>query len=294
MKPPFLPWDQYSACVYIYINILYIYIYIILYYIYRYFLFWTIWKPQIASGWWNLKVLTSFSAVSQHTESVTPLTVRRRESNFCFWRFGLARLVNESRFPMLVSQSHSSHEPSQEAEYVQNMFDCICSLMLLKTNQIAFGNLQGHLGCMGHWWEGWKEQQELLPWRAFCRWTSGSIDLCTTYAHTPHTYINVCIRCCIVVHYLIPWPWPWISLQRLELMIRMMKEKVFAATLALKLVDHSLRHCPENCASIYPDIELRCIASFETVSCTGPSWNDQTAKARSLSRNLAWRWAHNV
>ncbi|CAK9077141.1 Beta-catenin-like protein 1 (Nuclear-associated protein) (NAP) [Durusdinium trenchii] len=65
---------------------------------------------------------------------------------------------------------------SEEAEYVQNMFDCICSLMLLKANQIAFGNLQG-----------------------------------------------------------------------LELMIRMMREKVFAATLALKLVDHSLRHCPENC-----------------------------------------------
>ena len=31
----------------------------------------------------------------------------------------------------------------QEVEYVQNMFDCICSLMLLKSNQIAFGNLQG-------------------------------------------------------------------------------------------------------------------------------------------------------
>ena len=37
---------------------------------------------------------------------------------------------------------------------------------------------------------------------------------------------------------------------RLELMIRMMREKVFAATLALKLVDHSLRHCPENCSLI--------------------------------------------
>eukprot|EP00438_Fugacium_kawagutii_P001071 Skav236094 [mRNA] locus=scaffold1166:118020:122160:+ [translate_table: standard] len=37
---------------------------------------------------------------------------------------------------------------------------------------------------------------------------------------------------------------------KLELMIRMMREKVFAATLALKLVDHSLRHCPENCPSL--------------------------------------------
>lgn len=39
-----------------------------------------------------------------------------------------------------------------------------------------------------------------MPWRAFCRWTSGSIDLCGIYAHTPHTYINVCIRYCIVVY----------------------------------------------------------------------------------------------
>lgn len=75
---------------------------------------------------------------------------------------------------------------SEEAEYVQNMFDCICSLMLLKTNQIAFGNLQG-----------------------------------------------------------------------LELMIRMMKEKVFAATLALKLVDHSLRHCPENCQIFVEKLGLK-------------------------------------
>lgn len=75
---------------------------------------------------------------------------------------------------------------SEEAEYVQNMFDCICSLMLLKTNQIAFGNLQG-----------------------------------------------------------------------LELMIRMMREKVFAATLALKLVDHSLRHCPENCQIFVEKLGLK-------------------------------------
>lgn len=75
---------------------------------------------------------------------------------------------------------------SEEAEYVQNMFDCICSLMLLKTNQIAFGSLQG-----------------------------------------------------------------------LELMIRMMREKVFAATLALKLVDHSLRHCPENCQIFVEKLGLK-------------------------------------
>lgn len=75
---------------------------------------------------------------------------------------------------------------SEEAEYVQNMFDCICSLMLLKTNRIAFGSLQG-----------------------------------------------------------------------LELMIRMMREKVFAATLALKLVDHSLRHCPENCQIFVEKLGLK-------------------------------------
>ena len=31
---------------------------------------------------------------------------------------------------------------------MQNMFDCLCSLMLLKSNQLAFGNLQGPLGKM--------------------------------------------------------------------------------------------------------------------------------------------------
>ena len=49
-------------------------------------------------------------------------------------------LLSPSSYHKLPTQRH------QEAEYVQNMFDCICSLMLLKTNQIAFGSLQGHLG----------------------------------------------------------------------------------------------------------------------------------------------------
>ncbi|CAK9077284.1 Beta-catenin-like protein 1 (Nuclear-associated protein) (NAP) [Durusdinium trenchii] len=87
---------------------------------------------------------------------------------------------------------------SEEAEYVQNMFDCICSLMLLKANQIAFGNLQG-----------------------------------------------------------------------LELMIRMMREKVFAATLALKLVDHSLRHCPENCQIFVEKLGLK--ASLSLVHESSPT-----------------------
>lgn len=40
-------------------------------------------------------------------------------------------------------------------------------------------------------------------------------------------------------------------------MIRMMKEKVYAATLALKLVDHALRHCPENCQIFVEKLGLK-------------------------------------
>lgn len=65
---------------------------------------------------------------------------------------------------------------SEESEFVQNMFDSLCSLMLLKTHQVAFGKVQG-----------------------------------------------------------------------LELMIRMMRERKFATNLALRLADHSMRHCAENC-----------------------------------------------
>merc|ERR1719399_9112 len=65
---------------------------------------------------------------------------------------------------------------SEETEFVQNMFDCLCSLMLLKQHQVAFGKVQG-----------------------------------------------------------------------LELMIRMMRERKFATNLALRLADHSMRHCAENC-----------------------------------------------
>jgi len=65
---------------------------------------------------------------------------------------------------------------AEESEFVQNMFDCLCSLMLLKHHQVAFGKVQG-----------------------------------------------------------------------LELMIRMMRERKFATNLALRLTDHAMRHCPENC-----------------------------------------------
>ena len=37
----------------------------------------------------------------------------------------------------------------------------------------------------------------------------------------------------------------------------MMKEKVYAATLALKLVDHALRHCPENCQIFVEKLGLK-------------------------------------
>merc|ERR1719383_48403 len=67
-------------------------------------------------------------------------------------------------------------EDSEESEYVQNMFDSLCSLMLLSDHQLAFGKVQG-----------------------------------------------------------------------LELMIRMIRERKFASSLALRLTDHSLRHCPANC-----------------------------------------------
>lgn len=65
---------------------------------------------------------------------------------------------------------------AQEVEYVENMFDCLCSLMLHPPHQVSFGKVQG-----------------------------------------------------------------------LELMIRMMREHKFASSLALKLADHSLRHCEDNC-----------------------------------------------
>merc|ERR1719350_1374170 len=65
---------------------------------------------------------------------------------------------------------------SEEAEYVQNMFGCLCSLMLLPEHQVVFGKAQG-----------------------------------------------------------------------LELMIRMMQQHNFSSDLALRLADHSMRHCPDNC-----------------------------------------------
>jgi len=75
---------------------------------------------------------------------------------------------------------------SEESEYVQNMFDCLCSLMLMKVHQIPFGKAQG-----------------------------------------------------------------------LELMVRMMKERIFASNLALKLADHALRHCPENCQIFVEKLGLK-------------------------------------
>jgi len=75
---------------------------------------------------------------------------------------------------------------SEESEYLQNMFDCLCTLMLDRVHQVAFGKVQG-----------------------------------------------------------------------LELMIRMMKERVYASNLALKLADHSLRHCAENCQMFVEKLGLK-------------------------------------
>eukprot|EP00425_Heterocapsa_triquetra_P022840 CAMPEP_0195134422 /NCGR_PEP_ID=MMETSP0448-20130528/150609_1 /TAXON_ID=66468 /ORGANISM="Heterocapsa triquestra, Strain CCMP 448" /LENGTH=602 /DNA_ID=CAMNT_0040172521 /DNA_START=21 /DNA_END=1826 /DNA_ORIENTATION=+ len=75
---------------------------------------------------------------------------------------------------------------SEESEFVQNIFDCLCSLMLLPAHQEAFGKLQG-----------------------------------------------------------------------LELMIRMLTKRGFAANLALKLTDHAVRHCPTNCQVFVEKLGLK-------------------------------------
>merc|ERR1719335_2104700 len=75
---------------------------------------------------------------------------------------------------------------SEEAEYVSNMFDCLCSLMLIPDHQVILGKAQG-----------------------------------------------------------------------LELMIRMMREQKFVAPLALRLVDHGLRHCPTNCQIFVEKLGLK-------------------------------------
>eukprot|EP00927_Polykrikos_kofoidii_P013514 TRINITY_DN15890_c0_g2_i1.p1 TRINITY_DN15890_c0_g2~~TRINITY_DN15890_c0_g2_i1.p1 ORF type:complete len:666 (-),score=170.51 TRINITY_DN15890_c0_g2_i1:74-2071(-) len=77
-------------------------------------------------------------------------------------------------------------EDSEESEFAQNMFDCLCSLMLLKEHQVFFGSVQG-----------------------------------------------------------------------LDLMIRMMRERKFAGSLALRLVDHALRHCAENCQLFVEKLGLK-------------------------------------
>jgi len=82
-------------------------------------------------------------------------------------------------------------EDSEESEFVQNMFDCLCSLMLIKEHQLVFGKAQG-----------------------------------------------------------------------LELMIRMMRERKFAATPALKLSDHALRHCPANCEIFVEKLGLKVLFSM--------------------------------
>jgi len=80
---------------------------------------------------------------------------------------------------------------TEEAEYVSNMFDCLCSLMLVKEHQDILGKAQG-----------------------------------------------------------------------LELMIRMMREQKYVAPLALRLVDHGLRHCPSNCQIFVEKLGLKTLFSM--------------------------------
>jgi len=75
---------------------------------------------------------------------------------------------------------------SEESEYVQNMFDCLCSLMLLPEHQLAFGKVQG-----------------------------------------------------------------------LELMVRMMQQHNFTSSLAIRLADHAMRHCPANCQIFVEKLGLK-------------------------------------
>merc|ERR1712224_1057159 len=94
-------------------------------------------------------------------------------------------------------------EDAEESEFSNNMFDCLCSLMLLPKQQLIFGKVQG-----------------------------------------------------------------------LELMIRMMRERKFAGTLALRLADHSLRHCPANCQIFVEKLGLKVL--FAMFMKKGPK-----AKGRS-------------
>eukprot|EP00435_Cladocopium_sp_Y103_P061917 s522_g23.t1 len=52
-----------------------------------------------------------------------------------------------------------------------------------------------------------------------------------------------------------------------------MREKVFAATLALKLVDHSLRHCPENCQIFVEKLGLKVLFAIFMKKGRGGCWS---------------------
>jgi len=110
---------------------------------------------------------------------------------------------------------------TEEAEFVQNMFDSLCSLMLMPAHQIALGKAQG-----------------------------------------------------------------------LELMIRMMREHIFASGLALRLADHALRHCPTNCQIFVDKLGLKALFAMfmkrgpkpKTVSAQKESEEHVTSIIQSLCR----------
>merc|ERR1719401_2828257 len=99
-------------------------------------------------------------------------------------------------------------EGSEESEFMQNMFDCLCSLMLMPTHQLAFGKVQG-----------------------------------------------------------------------LELMIRMMRERVDASSHALRLADHALRHCAANCQLFVEKLGLKVL--FMMFMKKGPKPKSRAAQKES-------------
>merc|ERR1712224_417661 len=96
-------------------------------------------------------------------------------------------------------------QDTEESEFVQNTFDCLCSLMLHKEHQISFGKAQG-----------------------------------------------------------------------LELMIRMMSQRKYASTLALRLSNHALRHCPVNCQIFVEKLGLKTL--FTMFMRKGPRLKKQVER----------------
>ncbi|CAE7359835.1 Ctnnbl1 [Symbiodinium sp. CCMP2592] len=130
---------------------------------------------------------------------------------------------------------------SEESEYVQNMFDCLCSLMLLKANQLAFGRLQGlelMIRMMKEHSLG--DRLGLLVSDHFSQ-IGGQTESAPNLAWLVRGQKALNSK---------P-PTPESEAPKLE------EERVFASNLALKLADHALRHCPENCQVFVEKLGLK-------------------------------------